>query len=143
LRLSDPESSRRHAHVRPVEGGAVVEDAGSTNGTFVNGNQIHGPTLVGPDDRVLVGVSLIQIRTAEAVQRQPSAVLPVPPGLAAISPDPAAAPPAASSVPRAPTLPTPNLDALLDVRVKGKARAAPLAVFILVVFAVLIYLATR
>ena len=40
LTIADDEVSRRHTLVRPVERGVVVEDLGSTNGTFVNGEQI-------------------------------------------------------------------------------------------------------
>src|SRR5262249_16376261 len=36
-------------------GGLVVEDLGSTNGTFVNGRRITGPTAIRPGDRVTLG----------------------------------------------------------------------------------------
>ena len=38
--IEDSELSRRHAAVRPVEGGIEIEDLGSLNGTFVNGRRI-------------------------------------------------------------------------------------------------------
>ena len=44
--IEDSELSRRHAAVRPVMGGFEVEDLGSLNGTFVNGNRINVPTRV-------------------------------------------------------------------------------------------------
>ena len=40
LTIEDSELSRRHAAVRPVEGGIEIEDLGSLNGTFVNGQRI-------------------------------------------------------------------------------------------------------
>lgn len=61
--LQDQLVSRRHARVAPVEGGATVEDLGSRNGTFVNGNKISGPTLATPGDQILVGVSVLQLRS--------------------------------------------------------------------------------
>jgi RND superfamily putative drug exporter len=41
------------------ESEAVVEDLGSTNGTFVNGRRIDRPTAVGPDDVVMIGSAAI------------------------------------------------------------------------------------
>jgi pSer/pThr/pTyr-binding forkhead associated (FHA) protein len=51
--------SRRHAELRPRGGAWVVSDLGSTNGTRVNGRQIHGPEVVRPGDEIEVGSSLI------------------------------------------------------------------------------------
>ncbi len=61
--------SRRHARFF-LEGAAVmVEDAGSANGTFVDGERIEGPTPMGPRTQVSVGdyeVSLKSARRAPA-----------------------------------------------------------------------------
>ena len=38
--LADTQVSRRHARVRLVDGEAVIEDLGSTNGTFLNGQRL-------------------------------------------------------------------------------------------------------
>jgi pSer/pThr/pTyr-binding forkhead associated (FHA) protein len=57
--LPDPEVSRRHAVMRVLEsGGAAIEDLGSTNGTWVNGERAHGPTPVAPGDIVRFGNTL-------------------------------------------------------------------------------------
>jgi hypothetical protein len=40
--IADPEMSRRHAELRPVEAGVEIEDLGSMNGTFVDGKRIEG-----------------------------------------------------------------------------------------------------
>ena len=43
----DPEISRQHARItRNPQGQLVVEDLGSTNGTYVNGQRITAPTTV-------------------------------------------------------------------------------------------------
>ena len=42
ITLADPDVSRRHARVTPRGDTVVVEDLGSTNGTFVNGERIAG-----------------------------------------------------------------------------------------------------
>src|SRR5262245_21375540 len=43
--MDAPMVSRRHAVVRPVDGGLEIDDLGSTNGTWVNGERIEGATL--------------------------------------------------------------------------------------------------
>ena len=44
--LIDPEASRKHAQISFQAGRYVVEDLGSTNGTYVNGRQIVTPTTL-------------------------------------------------------------------------------------------------
>lgn len=63
--IDDPEVSRAHAVVRKSGDGIVIEDSGSTNGTFVNGKQISGPTYLSPGDLVRVGQSefLVEVPT--------------------------------------------------------------------------------
>lgn len=56
LVLSDPNVSRHHAEIRPIEGGYVVVDLGSTNGTTVNGDRITDHVLQ-PGDEVSFGSS--------------------------------------------------------------------------------------
>jgi hypothetical protein len=74
----DTQVSRRHARVTPQNGAAVVEDLGSTNGTFVNDQPIHSPRQVGPGDRVRIGLTVIELRSQVQVQARPSAVRPIP-----------------------------------------------------------------
>jgi pSer/pThr/pTyr-binding forkhead associated (FHA) protein len=146
LVLADDLVSRRHARVSRSGAGAVVEDLGSRNGTFVNGNQIYGPTRLEPGDQLQLGVTLVELRSARQIAERPSAVQPVPPPLAR----PAQAPaylPADLEVDPAPTpagggMPGHELDPLLDSRTKAKARTAPLALFVLVALVLIIYLAT-
>lgn len=57
--------SRRHAKIT-VNGDAVmIQDLGSTNGTFVNGERIERMTLT-DGDRVLIGTSIIKLVTTDA-----------------------------------------------------------------------------
>ncbi|MEA2428826.1 MAG: hypothetical protein QOF37_2454 [Thermoleophilaceae bacterium] len=74
----DAQVSRRHARLTAQGGGAVVEDLGSTNGTFVNDQPIHSPRSLGPGDRVRVGLTVIELRSPQQVQARPSAVQPRP-----------------------------------------------------------------
>src|SRR5512145_3534165 len=53
--LQDPESSRRHSRISWQGGRYVIEDMGSTNGTFVNGLQITTPRPLNPGDSIMIG----------------------------------------------------------------------------------------
>jgi two-component system cell cycle response regulator len=52
--LPSDDVSRRHARVAPEDGGHVVADLGSTNGTWVNGREVERHRLAG-GDRIQVG----------------------------------------------------------------------------------------
>jgi pSer/pThr/pTyr-binding forkhead associated (FHA) protein len=51
----DDFASSRHASIEPGADGVWVEDLGSTNGTFVNGERITARTLVRAGDAVRIG----------------------------------------------------------------------------------------
>jgi len=53
--VNDPEVSRRHTRLRLQAGGYVVEDLGSTNGTFVNGQRLMGPHVLRPGEIIMLG----------------------------------------------------------------------------------------
>ena len=61
LVLADERCSRTHCVLRPEPDGLVVEDLGSTNGTYVNGARIAGPTTTGPGDEIVVGSTRIVV----------------------------------------------------------------------------------
>lgn len=52
--------STHHARVYRVDGQPMVEDAGSTNGSFHNGNKLVGARLLHPGDRVQVGYTVLE-----------------------------------------------------------------------------------
>jgi hypothetical protein len=55
--LEDPFASSRHARLA-MEGSVVVlEDLGSTNGTYLNGEPLSGPQPLHPGDRIRIGDS--------------------------------------------------------------------------------------
>jgi serine/threonine-protein kinase len=73
-RLADDlEISRRHARVRRSNGGFVLEDLGSTNGTFLNGERIDGPRELALGDTIEVGGTTLVM---EAGDRPEPAELP-------------------------------------------------------------------
>ena len=53
--LDDALVSRRHARVVTNEERADIEDLGSVNGVFVNGERIGSPMRLSPGDRVVIG----------------------------------------------------------------------------------------
>ena len=53
--LSDPEVSRRHAAVRGFDDELAIEDLGSRNGTFVNGERVSGIRRLAAGDRCALG----------------------------------------------------------------------------------------
>jgi pSer/pThr/pTyr-binding forkhead associated (FHA) protein/S1-C subfamily serine protease len=55
LALNDSQVSRRHAVVRPIEGGMEIEDLGSANGTTVNDEAIKTAQRLRNDDVVQIG----------------------------------------------------------------------------------------
>src|SRR5450755_629447 len=58
----DPEISRRHARVsRGADGQLTIEDLGSANGTFVNGERIDAPRTLELGDLVKVGQTVLQV----------------------------------------------------------------------------------
>lgn len=76
LVINDPEVSRRHARLTAQTGGYILEDMGSTNGTFVNGQRLLGPHLLRPGELISFGgtVSL----SYNALQFDPNATVAAP-----------------------------------------------------------------
>jgi pSer/pThr/pTyr-binding forkhead associated (FHA) protein len=63
----DPEISRSHARVTLEQGGfCAIEDLGSTNGTFVNGLRINGPTTLSEGDTIELGSTTLVVRELPA-----------------------------------------------------------------------------
>lgn len=55
LHLDDPHVSRTHATIHRKDGVIVLEEMGSTGGTFVNGQQVHGSQVLRHNDLVRFG----------------------------------------------------------------------------------------
>lgn len=53
--------SKRHCRIVLEAGQVTVEDVGSTNGTYVNGRKIDGPTIVTAADKIFVGDFLVRL----------------------------------------------------------------------------------
>jgi hypothetical protein len=80
LTIADPELSRRHALLRPVDGGVEIEDLGSTNGTFVNGERIGEPVKIVTGASVELGDSRLAVEPDVPPAAAPDAPPAVEPG---------------------------------------------------------------
>jgi EAL domain-containing protein (putative c-di-GMP-specific phosphodiesterase class I) len=61
LCIPSPTVSREHAEVTVVDGGLLLRDLGSTNGTFVNGTRIHEPCTVQHGDLLQFGQMVFRV----------------------------------------------------------------------------------
>jgi len=57
IKLGDPFASSRHAKITRQGRTLVVEDLGSTNGTYLNGEPLTGPQPLHDGDRIRIGDS--------------------------------------------------------------------------------------
>ena len=62
--IDDPSMSRRHLDVSVTADGITLSDAGSTNGTFIDGEKLENTRSIGPNDVIEAGGSLIGFEPA-------------------------------------------------------------------------------
>jgi len=88
--INDAEVSRKHSRLSFQGGKYVLEDLGSTNGTFVNGQRLAGPVVLKPGDVVSLGEQIVLMY--DAINIDPGATMAVPRKSARVSPPPVAQP---------------------------------------------------
>jgi len=62
LVLTDDYASTHHARLTPRDGQWVLEDLGSTNGTYIDRTKVATPTAVGPGTQVRIGKTVLELR---------------------------------------------------------------------------------
>ena len=62
IRPNDTYLSQQHARIFDRNGAWVVEDLGSTNGTYLNQQKVTVPSQISPGDRIRVGKTVLEVR---------------------------------------------------------------------------------
>jgi|SRR6185436_10765 len=80
ITINDPEISRTHIRLTAQPDGYLIEDLGSTNGTFINGQRITGSKLLRPGDSLGLGETVVlefsRVADAAATVVMPAKSLP-------------------------------------------------------------------
>jgi serine/threonine-protein kinase len=93
---NDIEISRRHARItREADGSFLIEDLGSTNGTFVNGTRVAGAQLVHPGDELEMGDTKLTVEATEPEPEPEVAPAGAPPAVTTFAAVPSDLPPEA------------------------------------------------
>jgi hypothetical protein len=102
--IQDAEISRNHARISRRGGTFLLEDLGSTNGTFINRQRITSPRALTPGDEVGFGENVVlsfqgegAAPTVAASGRQAATRQPAPPPPQYAAPQPQYAPPQAAA----------------------------------------------
>ncbi|MCK6538476.1 MAG: FHA domain-containing protein [Anaerolineales bacterium] len=111
ITINDAEVSRRHARLTFQGGKYVLEDLGSTNGTFVNGQRLAGPRVLKAGEVVSFGEQIVLVFEVTTTD----------PGATVVSPRAAVVP----SISRPLTPPPPPADYVGNVPASPAPSAAP------------------
>jgi len=106
LPLNDSGVSRNHARISADSEGASIEDLGSSNGTYVNGERVEAARRLTDGDEIQMGGALLRVAEGTAETR----MMAVDPDATEAHPAPAN-PPAAEPPPAAPAPPPPVVPA--------------------------------
>jgi predicted component of type VI protein secretion system len=71
--INDAEVSRKHSRLTLQGGGYILEDLGSTNGTFIDGQRLMGPHTMRPGELIMLGENISL--SYDAVQFDPNATV--------------------------------------------------------------------
>jgi pSer/pThr/pTyr-binding forkhead associated (FHA) protein len=134
ITINDAEVSRRHARLTFQGGKYVLEDLGSTNGTFVNGQRLAGPRVLKAGEVVSFGEQIVLV--FEVTTNDPGATV-VSPRAAAVpsisrplTPPP---PPPADYVGNVPASPAPAVSVPASTPIK-RTNILPIIIGVAVLF---------
>ncbi len=106
--LEDEEVSREHAAFSELpDGRLTLEDLGSRNGTFVDGNRLTGPVTISGGEEIKFGMTTISVEMPRSAETKASPTTGAGATKIAAPPVPAAAPPPAAASPPPAAAPTP------------------------------------
>jgi len=91
--INDAEISRRHARLTFQGGKYVLEDLGSTNGTFVNGQRLAGPRVLKAGEVVQFGEQIMLVFEATTIDSGATMISPRASSAIPSAPRPATPPP--------------------------------------------------
>lgn len=103
--INDAEVSRKHARLNFQGGKWVLEDLGSTNGTFVNGQRLASPVVLKSGDVVSLGEQIVLMYEALSTDAGATMISHKAPARTAVPSPVAAAPAPAAPVYAAPAAP--------------------------------------
>jgi predicted component of type VI protein secretion system len=115
--LGDAEVSRQHARLTRTPAGFVLEDLGSTNGTFVNGDRLAAPRVLNAGD--LLGLGENVTLTFESTAPESAATV-MGPAVGRPAAAPRTAAPPAERAPRPAAAPAPQPAASMAPEVEGE-----------------------
>jgi hypothetical protein len=62
IEVDDSYASAVHSRIVPRDGGWILEDLGSTNGTYLNRRKVSAPTQLSVGDRIAIGTCSWEVR---------------------------------------------------------------------------------
>ena len=111
----DPALSRRHARLtRSASGEVTIEDLGSANGTFVNGERVRDRRVLALGDSIRLGSTTMELAAAEVAPEPPAEPVAPEPPAEPVAPEPPVAAPRRPHAP-APPLPPPPADRVAEL----------------------------
>jgi len=153
IAISDPEVSRRHTRLLMQEDNVIIEDLGSTNGTFLNGQRIASPQQLRAGDVITLGENIVLVFDRadfdpdatvvssagmdQTVQPMPRPEPPMPEPSYGVIPPQAQAQPAASQPMPAAQTPDAEVESLRS-QIKPQKKGMPTWLIVLIVALVVI-----
>jgi pSer/pThr/pTyr-binding forkhead associated (FHA) protein len=153
ISISDPEVSRRHARFLMQEDNVIIEDLGSTNGTFLNGQRIASPQQLRAGDVITLGENIVMVfdkgnfdpdatvistGVDQTVQPTPQPEAPMPqPSYGVIPPQPASQPAPVGQAP-APEKPAEDVEQFRSQMKPAKEKKKMPAWLIVLIVAILV-----
>jgi predicted component of type VI protein secretion system len=133
ITINDAEISRRHARLTFQGGKYVLEDLGSTNGTFVNGQRLAGPRVLKAGEVVQFGEQIMLVFEATTIDAGATMVSPRASSAVPSAPRPLTPPPPpAEYVGSMPASPAPAV----DVAPAKKTNLTPIIIGVVVLFCI-------